>query len=67
MKKKVKKKIKKNKNFGSFRPIFDFELKRKRPLAELKIFQLELWLEPARLGLITSCCLSITISYLSKF
>ena len=36
-----------------FRPIFDFELKGKRSRAELKILQLELWLEPARLGLIT--------------
>ena len=37
-----------------FRPIFDFELNGKRSRAELKIFQLELWLEPAWLGLITS-------------
>ena len=43
----------KNKNFGWFWPIFDFELKRKRSQAEPKILQLELWLEPAWLGLIT--------------
>ena len=36
-----------------FGPIFDFELKGKRSRAEPKILQLELWLEPARLGLIT--------------
>ena len=55
----MKKKIEKNQNLGSFRPIFDFELKRKRSLAEpsraeLKILQLELQFEPARLGLITT-------------
>ena len=40
-----------------FRPIFDFELKGKGhepSLVELKILQLWLWLEPARLGLITT-------------
>ena len=40
-----------------FRPIFDFELigKGQEPCrAELKIPQLELWLEPVRLGLITT-------------
>ena len=42
-----------------FQPIFNFELKGKRSRAEpsraeLKILQLELRLEPARLGLITS-------------
>ena len=37
-----------------FRLIFDFELNGKRSRAELKILQLELWLEPARLGLITT-------------
>ena len=31
-----------------------FKLKEKRPQAEPKILQLDLWLEPARLGLITS-------------
>ena len=36
-----------------FRPISDFELKGKRARAELKILEIELWLEPARLGLIT--------------
>ena len=39
---------------GSFRPIFDFELKRKRLPAKLKIIQLKLSLEPARLELITT-------------
>ena len=37
-----------------FQPIFDFELKEKRSGAEPKILQLKLWLEPARLELITS-------------
>ena len=37
-----------------FQPIFHFELKGKRSRAELKILQLELRLEPARLGLITT-------------
>ena len=37
-----------------FWPIFCFELSEKRSRAELKILQLELWLEPARLRLITS-------------
>ena len=36
-----------------FWPIFDFELNEKRSRAEPKNLQLELWLEPARLGLIT--------------
>ena len=39
---------------GSFRLIFDFELKRKRLPAKLKIIQLKLLLEPARLELITT-------------
>ena len=51
--------LRRNKNFGSFlarfQPIFNFELKGKRSRAEpMKILQLELWLEPARLGLITT-------------
>ena len=37
-----------------FWPIFGFELSEKRSRAELKILQLELWLEPARIGLLTS-------------
>ena len=49
----MKKNLNLNQNFSSFRPIFDFELSGKRSRAEPKIFQLELWLEPARLGLIT--------------
>ena len=54
LKKKIKMKIS-----AHFRPIFDFELRGKRlraepSRAELKILQLEPWLEPARLGLITS-------------
>ena len=36
-----------------FQPNFDFELKGKRSRAKLKILQLELWLKPARLRLIT--------------
>ena len=50
----MEKNLYQNQNFSSFRPIFEFELDGKRPRAELKIFQLELWLEPAWLGLITS-------------
>ena len=49
-----KKNLNQNQNFSSFRPILDFELSGKRSRAKPKIFQLELWLEPARLGLITS-------------
>ena len=37
-------------NFGSFSPDFSFQAEWKKP----KNMQLELWLEPARLGLITS-------------
>ena len=48
----------KNQNFGSFQPFFDFELKAKRSRAEPKILQLELWLEPAWLGLITTSLFS---------
>ena len=48
--KKKKKNPNQNQNFGS---VFDFELKGKRSRAEPKILQLELWLEPAWLGLIT--------------
>ena len=48
MKKKIKIKI-----LARFGPIFDFKLKGKRSRAEPKILQLKLWLEPARLGLIT--------------
>ena len=40
-------------NLAHFRPIFDFELKGKKSRAEPKILKLKLWLEPARLGLIT--------------
>ena len=43
-----------NANFLIFELYFFFELMGKRPQAELKILQLELWLEPARLGLITN-------------
>ena len=42
---------------GSKKAIYQiFELKEKRSRAEPKILQLELWLEPARLGLITTAC-----------
>ena len=37
-----------------FWPIFGFELSEKRSRAELKILQLELSLDPAQLGLITT-------------
>ena len=37
-----------------FCPISHFELNEKRSQAELKNLQLKLWLEPARLGLITT-------------
>ena len=39
-----------------FWPIFDFELNEKKVTsqAELRILQLELWLEPTRLGFITN-------------
>ena len=44
------------KKFGSFLVNFQFraEVKKVTSRAELKNLQLELWLEPARLGLITS-------------
>ena len=45
--------LKKIKISARFRPIFDFEGKKVTSRAELKILQLELWLEPARLRLIT--------------
>jgi hypothetical protein len=51
----IKKKF--EKKFSSFLANFDSELNEKGhepSRAELKILQLELWLEPARLGLITS-------------
>ena len=50
------KKNKKIKNFGSFSADFRFRAEGKKVTsrAELKILQLELWLEPARLGLITN-------------
>ena len=41
-------------NFASIQPIFHFRAERKRSRTELKILQLELWLEPGQLGLITS-------------
>ena len=43
-------------NFSSFSANFQFraEVKKVTSRAELKILQLELWLEPARLGLITN-------------
>ena len=46
---------KQNPNFGSFSADFRFQAEPKKVTsrAELKIFQLELWLQPARLGLIT--------------
>ena len=45
-----------NKNFGSFSADFQFQAEGKKVTsrAELKILQLKLWLEPARLGLITN-------------
>ena len=48
---------------SAHRPIFDFELNGKKvsSQAELKILQLELWLEPARLGLITRIYVAFTI------
>ena len=48
------KKKKKKGNFGSFSADFRFRAEKKKVTsrAELKILQLELWLEPARLGLI---------------
>ena len=53
---KIKKKSKSNQNFGSFLANLRFRAKGKKVTsrAELKIIQLELWLEPARLGLITN-------------
>ena len=43
-------------NFSSFLANFQFraEVKKVTSQAELKILELELWLEPARLGLITT-------------
>ena len=49
-----------------FQSIFNPELKSKRSRAELKILQLELWLEPARLGLITTEYVS-TFAYYTRF
>ena len=45
-----------NQNFSSFSVNFQFrvEVKKVTSRAELEILQLELWLEPARLGLITN-------------
>ena len=45
---------KKNTYFWIFELIFYIRAGHKRSRAELKIVQLELWLEPARLGLITN-------------
>ena len=42
---------------------FYFRAEQKRPRAELKLLQLELWLEPARLGLITRNYKSIDLPY----
>ena len=47
--------MEKNENFGLFSADFRFRAEGKKVTsrAELKILQLELWLEPARLGFIT--------------
>jgi hypothetical protein len=47
-------KFSKNIKISIFEAIFFSQAGRKRSRAEPKILQLELWLEPARLGLITS-------------
>ena len=60
-----KRKFKKNKNFGSFSADFQFRAEGKKVTsrAELKILQLELWLEPARLGLITRDYLNLSLGH----
>ena len=52
-----------NQNFGSFSADFQFRAEGKKVTsrAELKVLQLELWLEPARLGLISQLKLKYTV------
>ena len=60
--------LKNNKNFGSFLADFRFRAEGKKvsSQAELKILQLELWLELAQFGLITATYLSSLVNVVCK-